>query len=87
MTNNQCFFCGGHMEEKLTTFVYEEGGHVSVVRDVPAWVCKQCGEREYAEQTTHRLLRLLKHPPRPSEITHVPTYEWAGAGAQLDVQT
>ncbi|NOZ07215.1 MAG: YgiT-type zinc finger protein [Chloroflexi bacterium] len=66
------------MEEKLTTFVYEEGGRVSVVRDVPAWVCKQCGEKDYSGQTTHQLLDSLKHPPLPSDITHVLAYEWAG---------
>jgi hypothetical protein len=42
---------------------------------VPAFVCTRCGEKEYTQETTRRVLALLKQPPRPREILHVPTYE------------
>jgi len=74
---NTCYFCGGELVEQMTTFVYEENGQVWVVRNAPAYVCRQCGEKEYTQKTTHRILSLLKQPPRPVEILHVPAYELA----------
>lgn len=74
---NACYFCGGKLKEQLTTFLHEENGQVWVVRNVPAYVCEQCGEKEYSRATTKRLLSLLKQPPRPAEILHVPAYDMA----------
>ena len=72
-----CHFCGGELREQLTTFVHEDNGQVWVVRNVPAFVCSQCGEKEYTQETTHSLLNFLKQPPRPAEILHVPAYDMA----------
>lgn len=71
---NRCYFCGGELVEQETTFVREDRGQVWIIRRVPAHVCRQCGEREYAQETTHRLLSLLKQPSRPVDILHVPAY-------------
>lgn len=65
--------------EQETTFVYEEHGELLIVRNVPAFVCMQCGEKEYSQETTRRVLSLLRHPPRPKEILHTPAYELATA--------
>lgn len=78
---NRCYFCGGEMVEQLTTFVYEENGQVWIIRNVPASVCKQCGEKEYSQEITHRILSFLQHAPRPVEIVHVPAYDLAMAMA------
>jgi YgiT-type zinc finger domain-containing protein len=72
---NECYFCGGELEEKLTTFLHEEDGQVWVIRNVPALVCKRCGEKEYSQETTSQILGFLKQPPRPAEILHVPAYD------------
>lgn len=73
----RCNFCEGELHEELTTFVHEDKGQVWVIRNVPSYVCKQCGEKEYSQETTHQILTLLKQPPRPSEILHVPAYDLA----------
>lgn len=72
---SQCVFCGGDLVEQLTTFVHEDGDQFWIVRNVPAFVCTRCGEKEYTQETTQRVLALLKQPPRPREILHVPAYE------------
>jgi len=72
-----CHFCGGELREQLTTFLHEDGGQVWVVRNVPAFVCMRCGEKEFSRPTTKHLLSLLKQPPRPAEILHVPAYDMA----------
>lgn len=79
MNMSQCVFCGGDLAEQLTTFVYEDGDQFWIVRNVPAFVCTRCGEKEYTQDTTHRVLALLKQPPRPREILHVPAYELMAA--------
>ncbi|MFQ5615973.1 MAG: YgiT-type zinc finger protein [Anaerolineales bacterium] len=76
---SKCYFCGGEQEEQLTTFLHEADGKVWVVRNVPAFVCKQCGEKEYTQRTTRQILTFLKQPPLPEEILHVPAYELASA--------
>ena len=73
---NRCYFCSGELEEKNTTFVYAEDDIVRIIREVPTYVCRQCGEKEYSQETTHQILSLLQHPPRPTEVLHVPTYNW-----------
>lgn len=72
-----CFYCGGQLLEEMGTFVHEEGGQVWAIRNVPTWVCRQCGEKEYSQGTTELLLEILKQPPRPKEILQVPAYDLA----------
>jgi len=70
-----CYFCGGELVEQITSFLYEENGQLWVVRNVPTYVCNQCGEKEYTQEITHQILTLLKQPCRPAEILHVPAYD------------
>jgi YgiT-type zinc finger domain-containing protein len=76
---NKCYFCGGRQTEQLTTFVYEDQGQVWIVRNVPAYVCEQCGEREYRQEITRKILALLQRPPRKTEMVSVPAYDFAVA--------
>ena len=76
---NRCYFCGGELVEELTTFIHEDDGNLWMIRGVPAFVCTQCGEKEYTEDTTRRVLTLLEAPPRPAEILHVPAYDLAAS--------
>ncbi len=39
-----CPLCGGHVEQGQTTFTVDMKTGVVVVRNVPAFVCGQCGE-------------------------------------------
>ena len=50
-----CSLCGGEMEEKEVEVIKKAGEKVVVVKDVPAWVCKQCGERYYSIDTVERI--------------------------------
>jgi len=72
-----CYFCGGELKEELTTFVYQEGERIYLVKNVPAWVCQKCGEREYSQEVTHQVVNMLQQSPRSYEIAHVPMYDLA----------
>ncbi len=70
-----CYYCGGQLMHKMTTFAHEMHGEVQVIRNAPAFVCQQCGEKEYTQETTHQILTFLQQPPRPAEILRVPAYD------------
>ena len=55
-----CSLCGGEMEEKEVEVIKKAGEKVVVVKDVPAWVCKQCGERYYSIDTVERINGIVK---------------------------
>ncbi len=55
-----CSLCGGEMEVKKAEVIKKVAGKVVVVKDVPAWICKQCGERYYSIDTVDRINEILK---------------------------
>jgi len=48
------------MEEKEVEVIKKAGEKVVVVKDVPAWVCKQCGERYYSIDTVERINEMVR---------------------------
>ena len=48
------------MEEKEVEVLKKAGEKVVVVKDVPAWVCKQCGERYYSIDTVERINGIVR---------------------------
>ena len=55
-----CNLCGGEMEEKEGEVIKKAEDKVVVVKDVPVWVCSQCGERYYSIDTVERINELVK---------------------------
>ena len=55
-----CSLCGGEMEKKEVEVIKKAGEKVVVVKDVPAWVCKQCGERYYSIDTVERINEMVR---------------------------
>jgi YgiT-type zinc finger domain-containing protein len=41
---SKCPLCGGKIDPGTTTFTVDLKSGVIIVRNVPAWVCTQCGE-------------------------------------------
>jgi YgiT-type zinc finger domain-containing protein len=57
---DRCVFCGGEVEGRSVTFTYHEGDKCLLVENVPAEVCRQCGEETYAPDVADELLRLAR---------------------------
>ncbi len=53
-----CFYCKGQTVEALTKFVVDLGQCVLIVKDVPARVCRQCGEASYSSEVAQQLERI-----------------------------
>ncbi len=74
----RCVFCGGKMEKKRATFVYEGDNKYLLVENVPAEVCAKCGEKTYSPAVTTELLKFAKDKPKPVKTINIPVFEFAG---------
>jgi HTH-type transcriptional regulator / antitoxin MqsA len=72
----KCVFCGGKVEKKKVTFLYDEDDKYILVANVPAEVCTKCGEKMYSPQVTDELLRFAKRRSKPVKTIQVPVFEF-----------
>ncbi len=68
-----CVFCGGQVEDKEVTFVYDDDNYF-FISHVPAEVC--------LPKVTDELIRLAKKEIAPTKIIQIPIFEYAGAMAR-----
>ena len=55
----KCFFCKGELEFTTTKFIVDLGDLVVIVKNVPAMVCRQCGEKSFDDETMERLEKIV----------------------------
>ena len=77
----KCSFCGGAVEKREVTFVYDYDENYFFIEHVPAEVCTQCGEKTYSPAVTDELLHLAKKRISPIKTIQVPVFEYARAMA------
>lgn len=65
---DECLYCKGQLEEKLVSRVQEYHGRWFLIENVPALVCRQCGEVFYTPQTHSLILRLVRDAQAPVRI-------------------
>jgi len=57
-----CYYCGGKVTEKLIEVDFRWNGQLYLFENVPAGVCKQCGEKYFTAEVSENLDRLVKSP-------------------------
>lgn len=72
----RCSFCGSKVEKKKVTFTCEHKGKFLLVKNVPAEVCVQCGEKTYSPEVTDGLLRFAKEEFKPVKTLEVPLFDF-----------
>jgi YgiT-type zinc finger domain-containing protein len=60
MIPDRCSFCKGKLREGKTEFMAHAGGEVIVIKDVPAYVCEQCGEAYYTTGTSRKIDEVMR---------------------------
>jgi YgiT-type zinc finger domain-containing protein len=55
MIPDRCSFCKGKLHLGKTEFLAHAAGEVIVIKDVPAYVCEQCGEAWYTAETSRKI--------------------------------
>ena len=71
----KCQICEGHYEQQLIARAYRRDGKVIVVDDVPAEVCKQCGDTLLMPETVELIQSALAKANKTKEfapVVHLP---------------
>jgi YgiT-type zinc finger domain-containing protein len=55
----ECFYCKGTLARKKVSHTFTRKGYHLVIDDVPAWVCRQCGEPLFDEKTVDAIQEML----------------------------
>ncbi len=56
----KCFYCKGETKETTTKFIVDLGRCVVIVKNVPARVCRQCGEASYSNEVAQQLEKIVE---------------------------
>jgi YgiT-type zinc finger domain-containing protein len=57
----ECSFCHSeHLKEKPVDFDFWWGGHLVLLKSVPAIVCEDCGEKYFRPEVSEKMKRLAR---------------------------
>jgi YgiT-type zinc finger domain-containing protein len=56
----ECIYCRGTLIRKSVSYTATRKGYHLIIDDVPAWVCEQCGEPLYEEETVEAIQQILQ---------------------------
>ena len=73
-----CSFCGGRVEEQLVNMDYRTKAGLVIIENMPAGVCRQCGEQYYTAQVAKAMEKLARVEIPPSRTVAVPVLEFSG---------
>lgn len=59
MIPERCNYCKGNLEKGKTEFIAHVGDEVIVVRDIPAYVCNQCGEAYFTPEISRKIDKIV----------------------------
>ena len=56
----ECLYCKGELVREMVSYSVNRKGYHLIIDDVPAWVCKQCGEPLFDEETVDAIQEMLR---------------------------
>ena len=56
----ECIYCKGSLVRKQVPYTVVRRGYQLIISDVPAWVCEQCGEPMFDEETVETIQTMLQ---------------------------
>ena len=72
-----CSFCSGELEERRVQHEYRWEGKLFVFEDVPARVCRQCGEKYFDAQVVKAMEKAVLERLEPKRILQVPLFSYS----------
>ncbi len=54
-----CFMCKGDLIDKKVNYMVDLENTIIIIKNVPAKVCKQCGEQYFDNDTTEKLDKMV----------------------------
>ena len=73
---DDCYFCGGVVEERLVPREIRWKGELLVFENVPMGVCAQCGEKFLRPEVAKTIDAALESAKRPTRVLQVPVYQY-----------
>mgnify|MGYP001560279650 FL=1 len=74
----KCYFCnGGPVLKGKVDHISRIGGHLIEIKDVPAEICQQCGEKYFEPKTIRRIENIAKLKTKIKEFIQLPVYSYA----------
>ncbi|HHT9126380.1 MAG TPA: type II toxin-antitoxin system MqsA family antitoxin [Candidatus Brocadiia bacterium] len=71
-----CEFCEGKVEYHLIQAMFHFKGQTIYVDNVPAWVCKRCGEQYFDAPVYKRLEEIARRRSRIKKTVRFPLAEY-----------
>ncbi len=69
----KCLHCDGILEQGRANFSINRHGYHLIIDDLPAWVCQQCGEPMFDEETVDTIQAILRDlDKKVAELTIMP---------------
>jgi YgiT-type zinc finger domain-containing protein len=56
----ECLYCTGTLVRDRVSYTATRKGYHLIIDDVPAWVCEQCGEPLFEEETVEAIQQVLQ---------------------------
>ena len=56
----ECLYCKGELVHKRISYAATRKGYHLIIDEVPAWVCAQCGEPLFDEETVDAIQDVLR---------------------------
>ncbi len=75
----ECYFCKGKVIEAKTEVDFRWGKKLKVLKDVPARVCQQCGERYFQAAVYKAMEKLVMGRVKPSSRLSVDVVQFKKA--------
>jgi HTH-type transcriptional regulator/antitoxin MqsA len=81
MQDETCEYCNGEMRAKTVTVHYRHKGKLVVIENVPARICRRCGERYYDAVTVERMEAIARRKKTAEKTVMVPVWDFAKSAA------
>ncbi len=76
----KCRICGGELQKKTITHAQEYEGKIIILENVPAEVCRRCGEVLLRPEVLEKVQALVWSKAAPKRRQSVPVYDLAEVG-------
>ena len=73
----KCDLCGWTVHKKNVSYTLFYEGHWVIVENVPAKVCKQCGEKLFSPRVVEKLQKVIWGKQKPYKKIETPVFNLA----------
>ena len=70
-----CFICRGELIEKKVNYLVDLENSIIIIKEVPAKVCKQCGEQFFDDETSENIEKIVNQLKSIAKEVTIVKYE------------